>query len=298
MGNKYVIGVDLGGTKISTGIMSRQGDILGKAVTIPTDANKPRKKILGNIKKSINTALNSAKITIGSISGVGIGSPGPLDIERGIILTPQNLPNLHYCNIKQEIQSVYSLPVYANNDANCFVLGECCFGAGKGAKIACGLTLGTGLGCGIVINGKIFAGATDTAAEIWCSPYLNGNFEDYISGRGIQKIYKNKSLRIAYPAEIAKWAEGGDVDAKLAWNEFGKHLGFVLSYIVNLIDPELIILGGSISNAYELFYQTMEKSLRENINPRPRETVKVVKAKLGDISGVIGAASLALSNIK
>jgi len=253
---------------------------------------------LKNINESINRALDSAKITIDSISGIGIGSPGPLDLEKGIILTPQNLPTLHGCNIKQEIQSVYNLPVYVNNDANCFVLGECHYGVGKGFKIVCGLTLGTGLGCGIVVNGKIFTGATGTAAEIADSPYLNSTFEDYISGRGIQKMYKNRSLRVAQPEDIAKFAEEGDVDAKLAWNEFGKHLGFVLSYIVNLIDPERIILGGSISNAYELFCQTMEKSLRDNINPRPREKVKVIKSKLGDLAGVIGAATLALSTIK
>ncbi len=287
---KYILGLDLGGTKISCGIVSEKGEILGKPIITPTEADKPKEHIINNFRRCVDRALNTHSSI--SVSGIGIGSPGPLDSENGIILSPGNLPTLHGCNLKREIEDAYSIPVRIDNDANCFVVGEALFGAGRGFSIVTGLTLGTGLGCGIVIDGRIFKGATSTSAEIWKTPYLDGNFEDKVSGRGIQSTYTSHGGNLISAKEIAKRARKGAKIAIESMGEFSYHLGIVISFMVNLLDPDVVILGGSIQKDWALFKKTTLNTIMVNINPIPWRHLKVSPSKLGDSAGIIGAASL------
>jgi len=290
---KYVVGVDLGGTKISCGVVSERGDIVNETITIPTEADKPREYVIENIRKCIEEVLNKNPEI--PISGIGIGSPAPLDSEKGVILTPQNLPTLHGCNLKEEVEGISSLLVRIDNDANCFVLGEALFGAGKGFSIVTGLTLGTGLGCGIVIDGRTFKGATSTSAEIWKNPYLDGNFEDKVSGRGIEWAYRKRGGEGISAKEIGKRAREGERIAIEAMEEFGYHLGIVISFMVNLLDPHIVVLGGSIQKDFDLFKYSMITATNLNINPVPQEHLMIKKSRLGDSAGIIGAASLLFS---
>ena len=291
---KLIVGVDLGGTKIVTGVINTKGEVIGSPVKVATNAEEPAESIIKRMIDSIHLSISNASSTTDDVMGIGIGSPSPLDIKNGIILTTQNLPTLHYYKLKEKIYNAFKVPVFVNNDANCFALGEAYFGSVRIIQNAVGITLGTGFGCGLILNRRVYCGSTDTAAEIDLCPYLDGNLEDYISGRGVVKIYKKISGMENTPPNIYDLARENDGDALKTWEEFGYHLGLALAYVVNILDPEVIIIGGSLSNAYTFFSKKMIETLHKNINPVPRENLKIEIATLGENAGFIGAACLVL----
>jgi glucokinase len=294
MQEKIVVGIDFGGTKIKFGLVLENGTILGETLTIPTDSSRRGDEIVGSMIEGIERIVQDSELSIQKIKGIGIGSPGPLDLKKGIILKAPNLPTLHFFPLKQTLENYFNLPVAINNDANCFVLGEACFGSAKNASIVCGATLGTGFGFGIVIDRNIFEGSTGTAAEVWRSPYADRNFEDYGSARAIIRVYQQITDQELDAKEIFILAQENDQDALAAWTEFGVHLGKILAIITNVLDPDIIVIGGSVSQAWQFFYNSLIENLHENINQAPRENLQVVRAALGDNAGLMGAAALLL----
>lgn len=253
-----IIGVDVGGTKIKTGAVQPDGNINCDPVTIDTGANDDAEKVFERISSSIETTIkNSGHETI-EIIGIGMGVTGPLDPENGLILECPQLPTMHFYPLREKILEKFSLPVVMDNDANALLLGESIWGAGKGYRSTLGFTLGTGLGSAIVVDNKLFTGANGMAGEIWPSPNKNGNIEDIVSGNGVSVTY----LRLA--------------------NQWG----------VNMIDPDIGILGGSIANSIDLFHKSMDTYLRKHICPVPSEKTRIVKAELGDNAGFMGSAAL------
>lgn len=293
MKKNIYIGVDFGGTKILTGAMTREGSIPFEPTQVPTVGNDDAKKIIKRLTDSIERILKTIDTSEYEISGIGLGVTGPLDIKNGTILDCPQLPALHNFPLRKEIENYYSLPVFMNNDANCLIYGETLFGSGAGKDNVVGFTLGTGLGCAIILNKKIFLGFTESAGEIWTSPYRDGIIEDFVSGAGVSKIYKNISGLEKSSLDISVLAEKEDADALKTWAEFGEHLAVAMAWTINLIDPEVVILGGSISNAYKYFAPSLEKKLRNSICTVPAEKIKIVTAGLGANAGFIGAASLA-----
>ena len=294
MEQKIVAGIDFGGTKIKFGLVLESGKILGDTLTLATESARRGDEIVGTMIEGIERVVHDSDLTIQQIAGIGIGSPGPLDLKNGIILEAPNLPTLHHFPLKQTLENYFNLSVAINNDANCFVLGEACFGSAQNASIICGATLGTGFGCGIVINHRIFEGSTGTAAEVWCSPYTDRNFEEYGSARSITRIYQQITDQKMNAKEIYTLAQENDQDAIAAWTEFGLHLGKILAIIANLLDPDVIVIGGSVSHAWHFFYNSLVENLHKNINQAPKNHLKVVRAALGDNAGVLGAAALLL----
>ena len=286
--------MDFGGTKILTGAMTEEGQVLCEPARVPTGGTDDSKSIIGRLTESVDRVLVKLGIKASDVTGIGLGVTGPLDCATGTILECPQLPTLHFFLLKKTVQELYRRPVYMNNDANCLIYGEALFGSGIGKDNVVGFTLGTGLGCAIVLNRKIFMGSTESAGELWPSPYEGGTIEDLVSGAGVSKIYKGISGRDKSSLEIAQLAEKGDADALATWDEFGKHLSVAISWAINMIDPGIVILGGSITNAYKFFASSMEKNLRKHICPVPAEKTKVVCAKLGPNAGFIGAASLAI----
>jgi glucokinase len=203
---------------------------------------------------------------------------------------------MHFFPLRKTIQDHFGIPVYLNNDANCLIYGESIFGAAADKKNVVGFTLGTGIGCAVVLDKKILNGSTGTAGEIWPIPYQSGIIEDIVSGGGVSKIYKSISGSDKSSFEVYKMALDGDIEALQTWNEFGKHLAVPIAWSINLIDPEVVILGGSITGAYLFFKDSMEEHLRRWICPVPAERTKVITAKLGDYAGFIGAACLVTEN--
>lgn len=293
---ELLIGVDLGGTKIMTGVIDREGNVCGTPIRVPTGGNDHADIIVQRIVDSIEQSLNTIGANISEVLGIGVGATGPVDSLKGEILECPQLPNMHFFNLREAIQSHFNIPVELNNDANCLILAECIYGAAKDKKNVVGFTLGTGLGCAIVLNQNIFNGATGTAAEIWPSPYKNGIIEDYVSGRGVTRLFREVAGKERSSLEVYQLAKQGDKEALQAWKAFGEHLAVPLAWTINLFDPEVVVLGGSITYAYDFFKASMEKMLRKWICPIPAEKTRIVKATLGDYAGFIGAACLIIQN--
>lgn len=221
MEKEIIIGVDLGGTKIMTGAIDQQGNVIGTPVKVPTEGTRRKEVILDKIMTSIRQVIRDNDLNPARLRGIGVGSTGPLDSDKGLILECPQLPTLHFFPLRDALSREFGLPVALNNDANCLILGEARFGAGRGKQRIAGFTLGTGIGCALVFDGKIWNGATGTAGEIWCSPYADGIIEDFISGHGVANIYRSVSEKEASSLDVFRLAEQGDQEALTTWESFG-----------------------------------------------------------------------------
>ncbi len=305
---KLYIGVDIGGTKVRAGLVTADGRILRTAI-VPTQGKEKPAVVVGNICLAINLVMPPKRKRV---AGIGIGCPGPLDLQKGIIYNAPTLHKLHRFNIKRAIEKRLRRKVFLDNDANVFALAEHRFGAAKGCKNALMFTLGTGLGCGLVVDGKLHRGSTGMGAEIGQAPYRDGIAEDCISGRAIVALYKKfssskKPIRVSgkkfrskgnrknykNAKEIANNATSDAACAK-AYREFGKHLALMAVAFIDLIDPEIVVLGGSISKAHRLFMGEFERELRRNIHFLPAKHLKIRLAKLRDDAAILGAATMAM----
>jgi len=291
---RLAVGIDLGGTKVHAGVVSASGEVLAET-RVPTEADKDTDAVVGNIVRAAHGAIDEAGIGSGHLLGVGLGAPAPLDLGAGVILTPGNLPSLHGVPIVSRLTDALGAPVLLNNDGNCFGLAEARFGAGAGARVCCGLTLGTGLGGFLVIEGRVFDGPHGAAVEIWCSPYQGDQVEEKVSGRGVARNYKKFTERVVTAAEVARLARDGDEHAAEAWREFGRDLAAPVAYLCNIADPDVFVLGGSMCKAWELFYEPMVHEARKYINEVTRQAVRIVPGALGDAAGMLGAAALVFS---
>lgn len=282
-----VLGIDVGGTNIDIGLVSEEKIL--KEFSLPTEADKGKDVFLNNLLKAIETVRTK------NTSAIGLGFPGSLDLDKGLSLKSPNLPIKNF-PIRDFISDKFKLPVYLNNDANCFVLGEALFGAAKGYKNVLGLTLGTGIGGGIVINKKIFTGKSN-AGEFghitidyngWpCNCGSLGCFEEYASARGIMRIARKVS--VISPLEVQKEAKKGNTEALRVWEDVGFYIGIGVANLVKAFDPDVIVIGGKISKAYRFFHKKMKETAKKysfiGIPP-------IVKSKLGTTAAILGAAAL------
>lgn len=292
MENKIIIGIDLGGTKIMVGAVTISGNIIGEPIKVLTVGSDPSDKIISRITSAVDNLLIQLNFSIHNVIGIGIGSTGPLNIEKGIILECPQLPSMNFFPLKNTFEKHYGVPVYINNDANCLIYAEVMFGVAKNKNNIVGFTLGTGIGCAIILNHKILNGTNGAAGEVWPSPYKSGSIEDFVSGKGVSKIYKKISGKDASSRNILSLAEKGDNDAIDTWREFGKHLAIPVAWSINLLDPEMIVLGGSISKAHTFFMPTLEENVFNKICNEPAKKIKITISELGDYAGFIGATCL------
>lgn len=272
-----ILGVDIGGTTIKAGVLI--GNQLEDIRSIPTPAQMPQDFILEVIVEFIKTYLHH------DFFAIGIGIPGLIDVEKGIVLNLGNIPSFKKVFLKDFLQEKFNKPTFINNDANCFVLGEYRFGVAEDFKHVVGITLGTGLGGGIIANGHLYCGRNCAAGE-WCSvPYLGSDFEDYCSSKFFISKYGAK------PKSLYKKAQKGDAQAILAYNEFGHHLGELIKHILYAMAPEAIVLGGSIRKAYPFFKDSMMASIATFRYPSISEELKILISNL-DETAIHGAVAL------
>jgi glucokinase len=222
------------------------------------------------------------------VMAIGIGVPGILNVEEGKIISINNIREFNGFNIKEPVAKKYGLPTFINNDANCFTLSEAYFGAGKKYKNIIGITLGTGVGGGIVIDRKVYSGNLGAAGEFGCVPYLTGLFEDFGGSKFFEKNYGLTSK------QLFEKAEARDAKAKEIFLEYGVHITYLITQIMLFMAPEAIIIGGSISNAFKYFEPPIKEMLKNFFIPVIAENVVVLKAELSD-SGILGAAALSIS---
>ncbi|NLW51586.1 MAG: ROK family protein [Candidatus Brocadiaceae bacterium] len=291
MSEPLAAGVDLGGTKIGVGIVTAGGRLLAH-LRVPTGPEREAEAILADMADAVRQALALAGLRPDDLEGVGLGSPAPLDMDAGVILETNNLLTLHGFPIVARLSEAIGRPVVLNNDANCFGLAEALYGAGAGARVCCGFTLGTGLGGFLVLDGRLFDGPRGAAAEVWASPYQGDQIEEKVSGRGLARNYRKLTERVATAQQVAALAREGDPDAREAWREFGADLAVPIAWMCNALDPDLVVLGGSMAAAWDLFCETMLHQAAKYTNAVNRRAVRIVPGTLGDQAGVIGAAAL------
>lgn len=225
------------------------------------------------------------------VVGIGIGMPGFMDSETGKILQINNIPSFNGFSIKPEVAKRFKLPAFQNNDANCFALGETYYGAGKKYNNLVGVTLGTGLGGGIILDRKIHTGLMGGAGELGCVPFHGGISEDICSAA----LFKNKYQ--ATGAELYKKAKSGDKEALAVFDELARNIGELLRLVTYIMAPEAFVIGGSVANSWDL----LEKTIREDLNnkflaPIISKEIDLVRAEL-DNAGLYGAAALCISQM-
>ena len=283
--SKKIIGIDIGGTTFSSALFDEKFDIIKTSKKQLISEIDSTNDLLLALSEQIN-AFDSSEIT-----GIGVSCPGPLDSKNGIVLDTPNLELLQNVNLKKELESRCSLPVYIENDANLFALGEW-HQQQSSTNVFAGITLGTGLGFGVIINGEIFSGGHGLAAEYAISPLDHGNWETYVSISGIKKLSKKHSREEHGPRELHEMAKLNDGAAILVWNEFGTHLGLALCHFINMMDPEMISIGGGISRAFNFFEAAMISSLNKFSPSYKNFNIKIFESKHKELSSQLGAALL------
>ncbi len=278
-----VIGVDLGGTKVQVGKVENSKIVDKYQINISAQADN-EDIIINEIFEAIEKVFDK------SVSAIGIGVPSVVDTKRGIVYNVENIPSWKEVHLKEKTQKRFGVPVFVNNDANCFALGEFRYGKGKGVSHMVGLTIGTGLGSGIIINGKLYDGANCGAGEIGAVPYKDSNIEDYASGQFFKLKY-GKDGKVMYEEALK-----GKKEALKAFEELGKNLGVAIKVILSLYDPEAIVLGGSISLAFELFKKSMYEEMKSFPFPFVIEKLKLEVSENREIP-ILGAAGLYFDNL-
>ena len=272
-----VIGVDLGGTKVLA------GRIVNSKIANTHREDVPQGGSVEEVLEVICTSIDA--VNSEEVIAIGVGVPSVVDIERGIVYDVQNIPSWKEVPLKDLLEEKYSKPVFINNDANCFALGERHFGKGKDYENFAALIIGTGIAAGIIIDGKIYNGANCGAGEFGMIPYLDHHFEYYASGQFFQNVH-NTTGEI-----INKRALEGDGDALEILNEFGFHVGNTINAILYAIDPKKIILGGSVSKAYSFFEKSLWEQVKTLAYTSVVDNLKIEISEIQDIA-VLGAAAL------
>ena len=306
----YTIGVDLGGTNIATGIVDEQYNIVAKAV-VPTGAGRDFVAMVEDIDGCIDKALNAAGVDLHDCRAIGIGSPGTCDGDNGVVIHAYNLGwfDVPICRMLSER---FGLPAYLGNDADCAALGEVVAGAAKGSDSAVMITLGTGVGGGMVIGGSIFAGYRTLGGELGhiciqmdgekCTCGQRGCWEAYASatalihqGERAAKEHPESALAKAGKLDgkkIFTAANAGDETAAEVVRKYCEYVGVGLVSMVNIFFPEVIIMGGGVANAGEALLTPVREYVGDHFFVGDKRFLpRIVKATLGDDAGIIGAAA-------
>jgi glucokinase len=315
----YIVGVDLGGTSIKMAIVSDKGDILFQ-ISEPTQVEAGADGIFHQINDMIDTCCSSLSIHRLQLNGIGIGAPAFLTIKDGFVKEAVNL-GWKSIPLKQKLEGITSLPVFIDNDANVAAIGEMWRGAGEGSTELLCITLGTGVGAGVIINGTIYHGANDTAGEFGhttvvpeggapCNCGKTGCLETISSATGLNRLVteainaghhsslKSKlSERGRLTAKlIAEAASEGDELALTMIDKVGFYLGLALGNYAVSLNPGKIVIGGGLSQAGDIIFNPIKKYYKQFALPHLTGNINIVPAKLGNDAGVIGAAWLVLNN--
>jgi len=317
-----ILGVDLGGTKILTAVANSQGKMLSRDHSI-TPAQKGHKAVIQSILESVHRALGRADVAISDLIVVGVGAPGLLNPETGILFTSPNLPGWRDVPLRDIIQEKLGKKTFLINDANAAALGEFYFGAARGARNFIYITISTGIGGGIVIDGKIYSGAIGAAGEVGhmtvdddgpiCNCGNRGCWETLASGTALAREarhrieegvrtsileYADGDVEKVNPQVINSAARQGDSLAKELIGRTGYYVGVGLANLVNIFNPELIVIGGGLSNIGDMLFEPAFKVAGERAYKEAFQAVRFASAELGRNSGVLGAAAFALQEMR
>ncbi|MGF1585319.1 MAG: ROK family protein [Bacteroidales bacterium] len=272
-----VIGIDMGGTRIRAGRVSdsKIEGIVADLVPVTDDPDV----VTGVLANLISQVVNK------SVAGIGIGVPSLVDPGKGIVYNVQNIPSWKEVFLKDILEKKFGIPVYINNDANCFAVGERFFGKGRDYEDFVGLICGTGLGAGIIKGGHLMPDRNCGSGEFGEIPYLDKIYEYYCSGQFFQNVYGEDGDKLAIKVK------DDDARAVQIFEEFGMHLGKAVKTIMLAVDPAAIIMGGGVTDSFEYFSESMWKEIRNFPYPRSVENLQILTTKTQEIS-LLGAAAL------
>lgn len=280
----YEIGIDIGGTKIAAVLLHHKKVVESSTLATPKDSLE---HFLIMLKASLDPLFTIIEANQGTLTGIGLGAPGAIDYKNEEIIVAANLPLLNKVKLVEAVRKQLDKPdllIKLDNDVNCFVRAEAILGAGKKSTNVYGMAIGTGIGSGWFYKGEIYTGFHGGANEVG---HIVVDFDEQIT---LEQAYHK--LTHHNPALLAEEAYKGDLLAEKTFKELGAYLGIGLSTIVNLLDPEIIILGGSVLNSGSLFLDAAKENLKKyTFSPNAR-SVRLVKGKLGPLAGAIGAGLL------
>jgi|GEM_PF-101888 len=330
----YVIGIDLGGTNLRVAAITQQGDVLEKSER-ESEVYKGREKVVELLLKELEAIRRSLEGKGMQLSGVGLGVPGIINLKEGIVVQSPNFPDWNEFPLKGYLESRLDVPFWIENDANAAALGELWMGAGKGSTHFCCITLGTGVGSGIIVDGKVLHGIDGMAGEAGhvivdpegppCGCGGRGCLEAYASATGLARMAKEALARGAFQqfsspsrtgaSEMAGTGDGiqkgqltaetlhalakeGDPDARQIFIQMGRYLGIGLTNLLQLFNMELILLGGGVADSWDYFIHETQNQIQARAYRALARRVKIQKALCGREAGILGAAYVALQGLK
>ncbi len=311
---KYRIGVDVGGTNVKLALV----DLAGKIVysnTTPTRADLGYEHSVANIQSAIEELMKETNTNKDSIEAIGFGFPGQIDYKEGVVRLLPNMPGWSNIPVAKIMEDKFGIQTKLDNDVRVATLGELKYGAGKGCQNLVCITVGTGIGSGLVFNGKLIRGANNAAGEIghikltmgdgpicgcgdWgcleayaSGPAIVAEAKEYIKG-GKSSKFKELATEELSPYIVAQAALQGDVVAKRIFAKMGEIIGLGLTSVINLLNPEKVIIGGGVADAGDILFDPIKQTILKRAMPIQAQGVEIVPAKLGNTAGVIGASLL------
>ena len=271
------IGIDLGGTNMRVGLTD--GSTLVNSVIEPCPSKEAEEVAINQLKRQI------AQLMSEEVTSIGVGVPSVVDCQQGIVYNVANIPSWKEVHLKEILEKEFSVPVAVNNDANCFAFGVWKYGEGKGTRDMVGLTMGTGIGSGIIIDGKLYNGVNTGAGEIGSLPFKDADYEFYCSSRFFSELHGDTG------ANFGKRAQKGDAEAVAVWKEFGGNVGELIKAVLFTYAPEAIIIGGGIASAFPLFETAMRASLESFPYPANVAATRIMPSTLPN-AAILGAGAL------
>lgn len=300
MKTKYVVGIDVGGTNIKFGLVSPAGKIIARSNLATALFLSDKNKLIEGVASEILEILSKEQIERRDVLGIGMGLPGLIDTQKGIAKFLPNIPVWKNIQLKKILEKKFKLPVCIDNDVNLMTLGEWKFGAGVGISDMVCITLGTGVGGGLIINNDLYRGPGFTAGEIGHIP-LNEDgpkcncgglacLERYVGNKYLlekaQKLFPSQEISLE---KVCQLADAGDARAKEFWAQTGEKIGLALVSVVNVLNPKRIIIGGGVSNNHRHLFPAIRETIERRAMNIPAKLVQIKLARLGDNAGIMGA---------
>jgi glucokinase len=308
-----VLAIDIGGTKLAAGVVDTDGRMLSRG-EVPTLATEGLEPVLGRIVGLGRELLSRPEIAGVRVQRIGVGCAGPVDIKAGLVFRPPNLPGWTRVPLTDHLQRSLGLPTVLENDANAAALGEFRYGAGKGARSIFYITVSTGIGGGIILDGKVWHGLKDAAGEVGhmtvcpdgpiCGCGNRGCLEAMSSGPSIARraretVAAGRQTRLSEiskptSADVVRLAQDGDPVAGEVWAEAVKYLGIGVAAVITILAPERVVIGGGVTKAGDYLFRPLREQVRQRVKLVPVESVPILPAALGPDVGILGAAAVAL----
>lgn len=303
--NKAIFSVDLGGTNLKAALLNNKFNIIAKDV-IPTPRSSSKNVLINAIDAALRELLRSSGVKKRMLLGAGLGVPGPVDYPNGVVRCFPNIPGWRNVPLRKVLQARLRLPVFIDNDANLMCLAESRVGAAKKADNVVALTLGTGVGGAIIIGKKLYRGGSFFAGEIGhiplnmkgpkCACGGQACLERYAGNRAVEALIRKKFGRGFSLAVLSELSAEGNKKAVRIWEVVGVYLGVAVSSVVNILNPDIIVIGGGVAEAGEVLFSKIRATVLKRAMPGSAANARIVKAELGNDAGLKGAAILVMDN--